>query len=364
MDEKERLEEIKNNISIEQINELLLTLGADPVLKGDLLYCRTICHGGNSHKLYYYENTHLFRCYTECSDTFDIFQLIMKINSTDGHEYSLPQAVNYVCSFFNIETYTHQFDENEDELADWQILNRYDKNLNQEKNERIVEIKYYDDKILSFLPHPRILPWEQEGITKETINAHNICYNPSSQAIVIPHYDIENRLVGIRERTLIKENEEFGKYRPMYLNRVMYNHPLGFNLYNINMSKDNIKRTKKVIVFEGEKSPLLFSSYFGQENDITVAVCGSSFSSYQMQLLLDLGVEEVIIAFDKQFQELGDKEHLGWVKKLKDIDKKYSKYVKISFMFDKWNLLDYKDAPIDKGKEIFLELFDKRFSLN
>lgn len=142
-------------------------------------------------------------------------------------------------------------------------------------------------------------------------------------------------MVGIRERTLIKENEIYGKYRPMYLNRQMYNHPLGFNLYNLNNSKDNIKRTKKVIVFEGEKSPLLFASYFGEENDITVAVCGSSLSSYQVKLLLDLGIEEMIIAFDKQFQELGDKEHLGWVKKLKDINKKYSSYIKISYMFDK-----------------------------
>ena len=167
------------------------------------------------------------------------------------------------------------------------------------------------------------------------IQQHNICYNPSSQAIVIPHYNINNELVGIRERTLIKENEIYGKYRPMYLNRQMYNHSLGFNLYNINNSKDNIKATKKVIVFEGEKSPLLFASYFGQENDITVAVCGSSLSSFQVKMLLDLGVEEIIIAFDKQFQQLGDKEHKGWVKKLKDINKKYSPYVKISYIFDK-----------------------------
>jgi hypothetical protein len=80
-------------------------------------------------------------------------------------------------------------------------------------------------------------------------------------------------------------------------------------------------------------------------------------------LLLDLGIEEMIIAFDKQFQQLGDKEHLGWVKKLKDINKKYSKYIKISYIFDKENLLGYKDSPIDRGKEVFLELFNKRFSL-
>ena len=364
MDEnKERLEEIKNSLTIEQVFDLLLSYGADPVLKDDLIICRTICHGGDSHKLYYYENTHLFRCYTECSDTFDIFQLVVKVESSGGRNYSLPQAINYVINFFNLSIENKNFQKNDDELIDWQIFNRYDKILNNENNKRIVEMKIYDNKILTYLPHPRILPWEQEGISKEVINYHNICYNPSSQAIVIPHYNIDGELVGIRERTLIKENETYGKYRPMYLNKQMYNHPLGFNLYNLNFSKENIKRTKKAIIFEGEKSPLLFASYFGQENDITVAVCGSSLSSYQVQLLLDLGIEEMIIAFDKQFQEFGDKEHLGWVKKLKDINKKYSKYVKVSYMFDKWGILGYKDSPIDCGKEKFLELFDKRFSL-
>lgn len=364
MDEnKERLEEIKNSLTIEQVFDLLLSYGADPVLKDDLIICRTICHGGDSHKLYYYENTHLFRCYTECSDTFDIFQLVVKVESSGGRNYSLPQAINYVINFFNLSIENKNFQKNDDELIDWQIFNRYDKILNNENNKRTIEMKIYDDKILTYLPHPRILPWENEGISKDVIKYHNICYNPSSQAIVIPHYNIDGELVGIRERTLIKENEIYGKYRPMYLNKQMYNHPLGFNLYNLNFSKENIKRTKKVIIFEGEKSPLLYASYFGQENDITVAVCGSSLSSYQVQLLLDLGIEEMIIAFDKQFQELGDKEHIGWVKKLKDINKKYSKYVRISYMFDKWGILGYKSSPIDEGKEKFLKLFDKRFSL-
>ena len=364
MDDKEKLEQIKEQITLDQMFDLLITLGADPVIKGDFIMCRTICHGGSSHKLYYYDNTKLFRCYTECSDTFDIFQLVVKLNSTDGRNYPLPKAIDYVCHYFNIEQENQNFSAEQTELQDWKIFNKYDKILNKEnKEERKVEMKIYDDKILSYLPHPRILPWEEEGITKDIITHHNICYNPSSQAIVIPHYNINNELVGIRERTLIKENEIYGKYRPMYLNRQMYNHPLGFNLYNLNNSKDNIKRTKKVIVFEGEKSPLLFASYFGEENDITVAVCGSSLSSYQVKLLLDLGIEEMIIAFDKQFQELGDKEHLGWVKKLKDINKKYSSYIKISYMFDKWGILGYKSSPIDEGREKFLDLFDKRFSI-
>ena len=365
MDEKERLEQIKNNLSLNQVESLLSDLGAHPFRQNNIIISKTICHCGESHKLFYYDNTKLFRCYTECQDTFDIFQLVMKVQKTLNIDMTLPQALKYILRFFNIEdiSNTDFFGETQEELEDWKLLKKYDKNNNKEDNKQIIELKHFDGSFLKNLPQPRILPWEREGITNEVIKHHNICYNPSSQGIVIPHYDIDNNLVGVRERTLIKENEQFGKYRPMILNKQMYNHPLGFNLYNLNYSANNIKQLKKVIVFEGEKSPLLYASYFGIDNDITVACCGSSFGSYQVGLLLDLGVDEIIIAFDKQFKELGDEEHKGWVKKLKEINKKYSPLVKISFMFDKWNLLGYKDSPIDKGPDIFLELFKKRVLL-
>lgn len=53
----------------------------------------------------------------------------------------------------------------------------------------------------------------------------------------------------------------------------------------------------------------------------------------------------------------------GWTKKLKDLHKKYNKYVQVSFIFDKTGLLGYKDAPIDRGPEIFQKLFKKRIRL-
>ena len=48
---------------------------------------RTCCHNGDSHKLYYYKNTHLFKCYTHCG-LFDIFELIIKMKEMglDGLE--------------------------------------------------------------------------------------------------------------------------------------------------------------------------------------------------------------------------------------------------------------------------------------
>lgn len=365
MDEKEQLENIKNSLTIDQIEDLLSSLGGEPYRQNNIIISRTICHCGESHKLFYYDNTKLFRCYTECSEIFDVFQLMIKIHEIADSKITLPQALSYIVKFFNLKiNNVEDFEFGKKDLEDWKILNRYNKNqIKEEKDQQIIELKVFDEKILKYLPRPHILPWENEGITKEVCDFHNICYNPSSQAIVIPHYDHMGQLVGIRERTLIKENEQFGKYRPALLNKKMYNHPLGFNLFNLNNSKENIKVLKKAIIFEGEKSPLLYASYFGQENDITVACCGSTLSSYQVSLLMELGVEEIIIAFDKQFKIIGDEEWKGWTKKLKQIHLKYGSNVQISYLFDKQDLLGYKDSPIDCGKEKFLQLFKERIRL-
>lgn len=109
-----------------------------------------------------------------------------------------------------------------------------------------------------------------------------------------------------------------------------------------------------------EKSPLLYASYFGMENDISAATCGSNLLNYQVQLLISLGVEEIIIAFDKQFKEVGDDEWKRLVKNLTNIHKKYGAYVQISYMFDKEDLIGYKDSPIDRGPEIFMQMFNER----
>lgn len=358
-------DELKESLTIDQVFEFVAELGGEPRYDkgGTIFVSKTICHnrvGEGSHKLYYYDNTHLFKCYTDCGTTFDIYELVLKTRKLIGEDWQLFNAIRYVANYFGISGIDAEFEEKG--LDDWEVLMKYDKNK-QEREEKKVELKIYDSAILTHFPRPIIDPWEKEGISVEVMNNRGICYDPVNEGIVIPHYNIDGDLIGIRERTLIKENEVYGKYKPAILNKKMYNHPLGFNLYNLNNSKENIKILKKAIVFEGEKSPMLYASYFGEDNDITVAACGSALISYQVNLLLSLGVEEIIIAFDKQFQALGDEEWQRWTKKLTDINNKYSKYCQISFMFDKWDMLDYKMSPIDNGKDIFLELFKRRVIL-
>ena len=72
----------------------------------------------------------------------------------------------------------------------------------------------------------------------------------------------------------------------------------------------------------------------------------------------------IFVAYDKQFQEKGDKEFEKLTKNFENMAKKYGNIVKISFLFDKGNLLGYKDAPIDRGPEVFLQLFKTRIFLD
>ena len=364
------LQFIKENLSVDQIEEVLIDFDAAPERRGDIIVSRTVCHCGQSHKLYYYPNTSLFKCYTDCSETFDIFELTRKVMSREhpkareDSDWNLPEAVDYIARKFGYSPNQNAEEDDIDIREDLKLFDQYDRIKDINTQSQIVELKEYEGTFLKYLPHPVIQPWLQEGISKEVMDAAGICYDPKNQGIVIPHYDIDNRLIGIRERTLIKEQaEKYGKYMPAKIGRQMYNHPLSFNLYNLNHSKNNISHMQKAFVFEGEKSCLLYRTYFGEENDLAVAVCGSSFINYQAWLLINLGVKEIIIALDKQYKELNDDEFKKLVKNLKSIHKKYGQFVKISFMFDKTNLLNYKSSPIDHGKEIFLELFKSRVNL-
>lgn len=361
---KNELDEFKQSLSIEQIFDLVADLGGEPIMEYNSFKARTICHnvaGSGSHKLYYYNNTKLFKCYTDCDSYMDIFELVRKQKSiSSGIEWSLPKAVAFVAMYFGYLIKNSEIEQEKNILKDWSIINNYERMYSREESKQIVELKKFDINILQYLPRPRVSIWEQEGIKKEIIINRGIAYDPKNEGIVIPHFDIDGNLVGIRERTLIKEVEKYAKYMPAKLNNKMYNHPLSFNLYNLNNSKNAIKILQKAIVFEGEKATMMYASYFGEDNDISVACCGSSLIGYQVQLLLSLGVKEIIIAFDKQFKEIGDDEYKRWIKKLKSISTKYRAYCNISFLFDKENLLNYKDSPIDKGEEIFLKLFKNR----
>lgn len=359
---------IREELSIDDYFQLVTEWGGNPEFTPFGFISDTICHnppGEGSRKLYFYENSDLFKCYTDCDCAFDIFELTIKVAQIQSNrKMDLNDAVRYLAAKFNIV-----IDLNDTEdigLADWQYLIAYDKINDIPIVNQVPQLKEYDKRILEPLAiNPNYLtPWINDHIKPQILEHAQIGYNFSTDQISIPHFDKDGRFIGLRGRTMVKEDaERFGKYRPMIINKQQYNHSLGLNLYNLNNSKDNIKRMGKAIVFESEKSTLQFQSYFGLENDISVACCGSSVSSYQIQLLIEDRVQEIIIAFDRQFQALGDNEFKRLKAKLLGLHKKYKNEVLISFIFDKHLITSYKASPTDEGPEKFMQLFKERIIL-
>ena len=89
--------EIRNKLDIDDIFNLLQEWGGEPEYTEFGILSATICHnapGEGSKKLYYYANSTLFKCYTDCDSTFDIFELTIKVfNIQHNRKLDLNDAV-------------------------------------------------------------------------------------------------------------------------------------------------------------------------------------------------------------------------------------------------------------------------------
>lgn len=348
---------VKEALTPEDIYAVLKHLEADPDDTNGAIVSRTICHGGDSHKLYYYPEQRLFHCYTGDCGTFDIFELL---NLTLG--LSLNDAVNYIVTFFNLQWKV----ENDSYVNNEDIrLLKHFQDLHEIRIDNTeIELPEYDESVLLHFPQPKIKNWEDEYITYDSIKYMGIKYDPTSGAILIPHRDMNGRLVGIRQRTLVKDDEVWGKYRPWRYNNQIYNHPLAYNLYGLDKAKENIRKLKTAIVGEGEKLVLQAQTYLGTKSNIAVACCGSNLTKYQVQQLMDCGARSLVIAFDADYNSIGDDDYWNTTNKLTKIFYNYSGIINISFMFDKRGIvLKDKQSPADRGKEVFMYLWENQVYL-
>ena len=349
--------EFKESLSKEHIIELVKYLGAERYHeRDDSLVFPTVCHNADPHeakmKLYYYHDTKLFHCYTECGESFDIYELLDRALELRGIEYGFMEIVGTIRKVLSLNNFA---------LTQHQAYKSVKDKYRRRQGARA--LKQYDKNIMNLFSDYKPVEWLDEGITEETLALYNIKYSISKNKIIIPHYDINSNLVGIRGRALNKEEIAMGnKYMPIEIEGEYYAHPLSLNLYGIDLNRNAIVKTKKAVLFEAEKSVMLMDSYLGEDN-FSVATCGNNLNKNQLDILLQLGVNEIIIAFDKEYEKNGTKEGNAYYKKLYDLCKKYSQYCNFSFIYDKEGLLEKKDSPVDKGLETFRKLFNSRIQI-
>ena len=342
--------QIIDNLDINSIVELMKKLGADRYEEKEKFFIfPTICHNINSAeasmKLYVYKDTKLFVCYTE-DGNMSIFKFLKTYYETRQIEYDWFEDIyNVVLNCGNFRP-----KEGFDTIQYQSLKDRYRIKKKQ------VELEKYPSGILDIFMKNYPVEWLNDGISRRAMDKYNIKYSVSQNKIIIPHYDINNNLIGIRGRALNEwEIENIGKYMPIQIEKKWYTHPLSLNLYGLNHTKENIKKYGICYIGEAEKFCLQSESF--SFPNCSCAVCGSQFNKYQLDILMkNCRPKEIVICFDKEEKDKEDK----YFFKLYNLCKKYINYCKMSFIYDNDNLLKLKESPTDCGENIFKKLLEKR----
>ena len=338
------------HITDQDVINILYKLGSDISDRSNeeyLIFNTSVCHGGENYKLYYYKNTKSFYCYSGCGAIRDIFDLIKQ-----SLNISFEESVKYVIDELGLNT----------KVARRGFPKKRNTIKQQSLNDIVLETLPPIEKQYLYYAYPDIpvIQWLKDNISKQAMKTFNIRYCTKSNSAIIPHFNIKNETVGVRVRAFNQEEiENYGKYHPLYYGGEGYAHPLGKNLYGIHKTKEAIKKYKKVVIGESEKFVLQMETYY-KENNISVAICGSTFSKFQAKMLLDLGVEEFIFALDKEYETIED-ESIYLKKIYKKVKILLDNNIKVTLMWDEINgLLGYKDSPTDKGKATYEKLVKNR----
>lgn len=347
---------IKQGMSISSVYDYLSSIRgvSGQWVSEEILLFETCCHnhiGEGTHKLYYYDNTKLFNCYTGCGSNFDIFELINKMNVIEtGEELELEDSIKkFVYSQSFLFAGEQEFGEE----------------LDDEKEYVKPTILGFDKSILQHYKPVIVDNWTREGITEATQRKFGLRLNTINMSAIFPHFDEFHNLYGVRQRMLSGDNvERFGKYRPLERADILYSTPLSFYLFGLNNSGMNIRVVQKAVVYEGEKSCMKMDSILGPENNISVASFGMKFSRHQFEILKGMGVKEIIFAFDRQFKQVKDDEFYLLIDTYRKINNRFKDQgVELSFILDDELITSYKDSPIDKGYDVFATLYGKKRSM-
>lgn len=308
---------------------------------------KSICHDSDKYKLYYYPSSKRFKCYSNCG-SMSVYDLIMKIKQ---------------CNFKESFEFLREIIGNTDRpFVGFDIPNQ-----NTSLDEIIIpQLEPIERQFLyNIYSNTPIKEWIEEGITEESQKKFNIRYDKIGNRAIIPHFDWNTgKCVGIRVRNFNSIEVQKGKkYMPLIYDNECFSYATGNNLYGLNISKENIKKYKKVIAFESEKATMIYESMY-PGNNISVAICGSNFSKTQQKILLDLGVEEIVISLDKQYEDENGEEGVIWKNKILKMCEGLKGLCKVSYTWDSNNLLNYKDAAVDCGKNTFEKLIKDRIFVN
>ena len=163
------------------------------------------------------------------------------------------------------------------------------------------------------------------------------------------------QLVGVRGRYTRRQDVDKGKYRPLsLLDGTVLKFPSSSCLYGLDQNKAVIEKCRQVLVFESEKSVLKADSWNIHN---ALAVFGSNISKRHIEMLLALGVNDVVLCFDSDYKQVGDDDFKFFAEKRKKLASKLSPYFAVSICWNNQGYDAYKcnimDLPYDKAMKLY-----------
>ena len=307
-----------------------------------------------SPKLYFYKDSQIYFGYTS-SRSYDIISLVQTRLSLLKQPCSFLDACQFILDTTNINPDSINRVKKEGHVYDWSNLERFIK-VRKYGN----QLSEYNRNIIDTLPPLYPQAWIDEGISEETMDKYQIRYYERCNQTVIPCFDDEARLVGVRVRNWDKDRVEQAKYMPLVtLDGQCYKFNTNQVFYGINYNKPEIERTGKVIIVESEKAVMKLDTYMGRHN-IALGMYGSNLGIQRRNQLLKMGVNTVSYVVDNDFIGQDDAFFEQWREKIQHFIKLWDGFCRVEIVWDNLGLLGPKENATDRTKEVWEQLWENR----
>lgn len=342
---------IKAKITDDDIIALMDSMGI-PLVSANSQYqlYPSACHHSDwerhKNKLYYYVQSQRWHCYS-CSGDWDTIGLVQHLRKC-----TFNQAIDYICSTLGISA--TELDIRQD-VDNWQRdLRRWLPNADYDEP---TELTAYDPAILSAFDHLYPSDWLEYGITRDSMDKFGIGWYARQACISIPVVQ-NGQLVGVRGRYTRRQDIDKGKYRPIaMLDGTVLKFSTNQCLYGLDQNKSAIEKCRQVLLFESEKSILKADSWHIHN---ALAVFGSNISKRHIEMLLELGVNDIVLCMDSDYRQVGDDDFQFFVAKMRKLAGKLRGYFNVSIIYNNQGYDGYKYSPVDFDRWQFDKLYESR----
>lgn len=342
---------IKAQITDDDIIALMDSMGI-PLVSANSQYqlYPSACHHSDwerhKNKLYYYVQSQRWHCYS-CGGDWDTIGLVQHLRKC-----TFNQSVDYICSTLGIVATEVVQDDMRD---NWQRdLRRWLPNADIDEP---AELTAYDPAILSAFDHLYPTEWLEYGITRDSMDKFGIGWYARQACISIPVVQ-NGQLVGVRGRYTKRQDVDKGKYRPIaMLDGTVLKFSTNQCLYGYDQNKSAIEKCRQVLLFESEKSILKADSWNIHN---ALAIFGSNISKRHIEMLLELGVNDVVLCMDSDYRQVGDDDFQFFVAKMRKLAGKLRGYFNVSIIYNNQGYDGYKYSPVDFDRWQFDKLYESR----